>query len=62
MPERDIAEGILRILRRRPLSHTDLSKSMVIPEPELEKYIDPLMKEGKIKSRLFGGSIYYEIK
>jgi wyosine [tRNA(Phe)-imidazoG37] synthetase (radical SAM superfamily) len=59
--ESNLAEETLRILRRRPLSLTDLSKGMGIPEKELEKYIEPLVKERKIRARLFGNSIYYEI-
>jgi len=60
--ERDIGEEILRILKRRPLSLTDLSKGMEIRENEIEKYVRPLVSEGKIRARFFGGSIYYEIK
>ncbi|MBP1698438.1 MAG: tRNA-modifying enzyme [Deltaproteobacteria bacterium] len=60
--ERDIKEGILRILKRRPLSLTDLSKGMGIRENEIEKYIQPLVSEGKIHARIFGDSTYYEIK
>jgi wyosine [tRNA(Phe)-imidazoG37] synthetase (radical SAM superfamily) len=57
----DMAEGILKILRRRPLSVKDLSKGMGIPPNELEGYITSLVQEGKIQSRSFGDSIYYEI-
>ncbi len=60
--ERDIKEEILKILKRRPLSLTDLSKGMGIRENEIEKYIQPLVSEGKIHARFFGGSIYYEIR
>ena len=59
--ERDIKEEILKILKRRPLSLSDLSKGMGIPQNELENYIGPLIHEGKIKVRFFGDSIYYEI-
>jgi wyosine [tRNA(Phe)-imidazoG37] synthetase (radical SAM superfamily) len=62
VPDRDLAVEILRILRRRPLSLTDLSEGMGISEKELEKHIEPLVKKGKIRSHLFGNSIYYEIK
>jgi wyosine [tRNA(Phe)-imidazoG37] synthetase (radical SAM superfamily) len=62
MIERDIKEEILRILRRRPLSLSDLSKGMGIPLNELDEYIKPLTQEGKIKKRIFDDSIYYEIK
>ena len=57
----DIAEGIIRILRRRPLSLSDLSKGMGIPRDDLEKVLAPLVKEEKIRSRVFGDSVYYEI-
>jgi wyosine [tRNA(Phe)-imidazoG37] synthetase (radical SAM superfamily) len=60
--ERDIKEEILRILKRRPLSLTDLSQGMGIREDEIEKYIQPLVFDGKIHARMFGDSIYYEIK
>jgi wyosine [tRNA(Phe)-imidazoG37] synthetase (radical SAM superfamily) len=59
--EKDIKEEILKILGRRPLSLSDLSKSMGIPQNELDKSIKPLTREGKIKTRIFSGSVYYEI-
>ncbi len=59
---RDIKEEVLKILRRRPLSLFDLSKGMGIPQSELDKQIKPLFQEGKIRTREFQGSIYYEIK
>ncbi len=62
MPERDIKEEILKILKRRPLTPSDLSKGMGIPQNELDQYIEPLTQEGKIQTRIFSGSIYYEIK
>jgi wyosine [tRNA(Phe)-imidazoG37] synthetase (radical SAM superfamily) len=61
IPERDIKEEILKILRRRPLSISDLSKGMGISQNELDRYIKPLTQEGKIQTRIFGESIYYEI-
>jgi wyosine [tRNA(Phe)-imidazoG37] synthetase (radical SAM superfamily) len=60
--KRDIKEEVLKVLGRRPLSRSDLSKGMGILENELENYIGPLIHEGKIKVRWFGDSIYYEIK
>ena len=61
MLERDIKEEIFKILRRRPLSLSDLSKGMGISQNELDQYIKPLAQEGKIQARIYGGSIYYEI-
>jgi len=60
--ERDIKQEILDILKRRPLSASDLSEGMGISKNELDGYIKSLMEEGRIRSRLFGDSIYYEIK
>ena len=60
--EKDIKEEILKVLKRRPLSPTDLSKGMGIPQNELDQYIKPLTQEGKIQARIFGDSIYYEIR
>jgi len=59
--ERDAKEEILKIVKRRPLSRSDLSKGMGIPQNELDKYINPLVQEGKIQTRFFGDAIYYEI-
>ncbi|NWF92237.1 MAG: radical SAM protein [Syntrophaceae bacterium] len=59
--EEDIKDGILRILRRRPLSLLDLSKWMGIPQGELEGQILSLSQEGKIQPRLHDKLIYYEI-
>jgi wyosine [tRNA(Phe)-imidazoG37] synthetase (radical SAM superfamily) len=60
--KRDIEEEMLKILKRRPLSLSDLSKGMGIPQNELDKYIESLTQQGKIKTRIFADSIYYEIK
>jgi wyosine [tRNA(Phe)-imidazoG37] synthetase (radical SAM superfamily) len=59
--ERDIKEEILKVLRRRPLSLSDLSRGMGIPQNELDQYITPLTQEGKIRPRIFSESVYYEI-
>lgn len=59
--EKDIKEEILKVLRRRPLSLSDLSKGMGIPLNELDQYLTPLTQAGKIQKRIFGESVYYEI-
>jgi wyosine [tRNA(Phe)-imidazoG37] synthetase (radical SAM superfamily) len=61
LSERDIKEEILKILKRRPLSRSDLSRGMGIPQNELDQYIKRLTQEGKIRARIFGDSVYYEI-
>ena len=60
--ERDVKGEILAILKRRPLSLSDLSKGMGIPQNELDRYLEPLTREGKIQTRSFGDSVYYEIE
>jgi wyosine [tRNA(Phe)-imidazoG37] synthetase (radical SAM superfamily) len=61
VPERDIKEEILKILKRRPLSLSDISRGMGISTNELDRYIEPMTREGKIQTRIFGDSVYYEI-
>jgi wyosine [tRNA(Phe)-imidazoG37] synthetase (radical SAM superfamily) len=59
-PEAEITEKILSILRRRPLSLSDLSENMGLSKDELETYLKPLVKEGRIRIRSFQDSTYYE--
>jgi wyosine [tRNA(Phe)-imidazoG37] synthetase (radical SAM superfamily) len=61
LPEFNVKEEILRILKRRPLSLVDLSQRMAIPKEELEVTMQPMVKEGKIRTRRFGDSVYYQI-
>jgi len=61
LSEIDVKEEILRILKRRPLSLVDLSQRMTIPREVLEATMQPMVEEGKIKTRRFGDSVYYEI-
>ena len=59
--EKDIKGEILKILKRRPLSRSDLSEGMGIPENELDRYIKPLIQDRKVQTRIFSDSFYYEI-
>jgi wyosine [tRNA(Phe)-imidazoG37] synthetase (radical SAM superfamily) len=61
LPEINVKEEIFRILKRRPLSLVDLSQRMAIPKEELEATMQPMVEEGKIKTRGFGDSVYYEV-
>ena len=61
LPEINVKEEIFRILKRRPLSLVDLSKRMAIPKEELETTMQPMVEEGKIRTRRFGNSVYYEV-
>jgi wyosine [tRNA(Phe)-imidazoG37] synthetase (radical SAM superfamily) len=60
IPEQNLKEKILKILKRRPLSLADLSIKMGIFPGELEQSISLLVKEGDIRIRVFGDTIYYE--
>jgi wyosine [tRNA(Phe)-imidazoG37] synthetase (radical SAM superfamily) len=59
-PETEVTERILSILRRRPLSLSDLSQHMGLSKNELECYLKPLAVEGKIRIRSHQDSVYYE--
>jgi len=57
----DVKETILKILRRRPLSLSDLSRGTGVSPAELEGHLRSLMEEEKIEKRSFGDSTYYEV-
>ncbi len=59
--ERDAKREIMAILKRRPLSLSDLSDGLGIPEGELDRYLEPLTREGAIRVRVFGDSVFYEV-
>ena len=59
-PETEVTERILNILRRRPLSLSDLSQHMGLSLNELESYLKPLVEEGKVRIRSHQDSVYYE--
>lgn len=61
LPETNVKEEIFRILERRPLSLIDLSQRMAISKKELEAVVQPMVEEGKIRTRRFGDSVYYEV-
>jgi wyosine [tRNA(Phe)-imidazoG37] synthetase (radical SAM superfamily) len=58
--EAEVTEKILSILMRRPLSLSDLSENMGLSQKELETFLRPLVNGGKVRTRPFGNSIYYE--
>jgi wyosine [tRNA(Phe)-imidazoG37] synthetase (radical SAM superfamily) len=59
-PEGEMREKILSILKRRPLSLSDLSQHMGLSQNELERYLKPLVEEGKVRIRPFHSDIFYE--
>lgn len=58
---KNIQEEILRILKRRPLSLSDLAKGMGVMKEELEGEIGLLLKEKRIRVRRFGNLDFYEV-
>ncbi len=56
----EVTERILSVLERRPLSLSDLSRSMGLSKEEVESFLGPLIEEGKIRLRSHGERTYYE--
>lgn len=59
-PESDLSGEILNILKRRPLSLSDLSQNMGLSQDELEAFLKPLVEDGKVRIRFFQNAVYYE--
>jgi wyosine [tRNA(Phe)-imidazoG37] synthetase (radical SAM superfamily) len=59
-PKEAAAEKVMDILRRRPLSISDLSRNMGLSQAELEGLLPPMIEEGKVRIRSFGNVVYYE--
>ncbi len=59
--DRNIKGEIIKILERRPLSISDISIGMGISEDEIDSSISLLIKEGLVRKKIFGNSIFYEI-
>jgi wyosine [tRNA(Phe)-imidazoG37] synthetase (radical SAM superfamily) len=59
-PEAEMAEKILSILRRRPLSLSDLSRNMGLSQNELETFLGPLVEKGNVRVRSFQDIVFYE--
>jgi wyosine [tRNA(Phe)-imidazoG37] synthetase (radical SAM superfamily) len=58
--EAETREKLLSVLKRRPLSLSDLSQNMGLSPDELETYLKPLVEEGEVRIRSFRDSVYYE--
>lgn len=59
--ERDAKREIIAILKRRPLSLSDLSDGLGIPEGELNRSLEALIQEGAIRVQVFSHSVFYEV-
>jgi wyosine [tRNA(Phe)-imidazoG37] synthetase (radical SAM superfamily) len=58
--EAEMTEKILSILKRRPLSLSDLSQHMGVSKDELEKFLKPLIEGEQVKLRFHQGEAYCE--
>ncbi len=56
----DLKDAILSMVARRPVTLSDMSKSLGKHKNELIKYCDFLLKEGKIKLVIHEGKKFYE--
>lgn len=55
----DIEKGILTILKRRPVTLLDISRSLGMHQNEAIKYLDILEKEGQILAKVYKEKRYY---
>jgi wyosine [tRNA(Phe)-imidazoG37] synthetase (radical SAM superfamily) len=60
IPSEDIAEKIIRLIRRRPETLDGLATALGLHDLELTKILEKLTKEGRIKYRVFNQQLYYE--
>jgi wyosine [tRNA(Phe)-imidazoG37] synthetase (radical SAM superfamily) len=56
----DIKSSIIQLLKRRPCTMGDISKSMGIHESVASQYIGMLIKEGRIKETIHQGVKFYQ--
>ena len=61
-PKAHMEEEILSFLMRRPATLNNLSASLGIHKLEVLKYIEILLKKGKITEKLFNNKIYFVTK
>ena len=56
----DTETAILETIQRRPCTVTDLSKILALHINEINKYLDVLDAEGKIRFKFHSGIAYYQ--
>ncbi len=59
-PSEDLEEAIFSLIQRRPVTLTDISSSLGKHKNEIIKYLNFLLKEGKVKLVVHKGLRYYE--
>jgi len=55
-------EDLLNILSRRPCTLEDLAAALSVHNNEILKWVDPLVKEGKVAIARKGSTVYYQIR
>ncbi len=58
----DLEKAILSMIQRRPVTLSDISTSLGAHKNEVLKYLNFLIREGKIQSASHEGSKYYELR
>jgi len=56
----DLETSILSLVKRRPVTLTDMSASLGKHRDEILKHLDPLLKKNRIRSVFHEGKIFYE--
>jgi len=56
----DVEEAVLTMIRRRPVTLSDISGALGVHRNEVVKYLEVLENDGKIASKVFGGERYYQ--
>lgn len=59
---KDIEKGILTMVKRRPVTLLDISRSLGIHQNEAIKYLNILEKEGQILTKVYRGKRYYYVE
>jgi wyosine [tRNA(Phe)-imidazoG37] synthetase (radical SAM superfamily) len=60
IPSEDIEKKVIRLLQRRPETPDGLAKALGLHDLEIVKILDKLVKEEKVKYRVFNQRLYYE--
>jgi len=58
----DLEKAIISMIQRRPVTLSDISTSLGVHKNEVMKYLNFLIKEGKIQSASHKGLKYYELR
>jgi len=59
-PEENLEKAVLAMIRRRPVTLSDIASSLGKHKNEIIKHLDILIKEKRIRAVLHEGSTYYE--